>query len=334
MCKYEEVVRKVQALLEDNKGWEDTYAEYAEKILQQSSKIEEAEGKISLQKPLFIYMPLTNAMKAGNPKFSLRYLGQDVASLTVEKEKAYLKVSKDFHKNNIKYFGYQGPIIEKAIWDDNNAKSYKNHFIDHFNNHGKRNDNKNEEHRLESALLTELEKAEYEDNLKSLNDIKPVKICNLSRFQMKTPIRASQISNIYYKGNGGARGGGIDVLCQVSEEGKSKLCIMELKTLKTADSKKALKQGLAYATFIRALLRSKSGQDWYKIFGFDRVLPGKDLKIQVACAMPSTAKNDYSFSNKVIAFNDGTGDEFELHYMYFKEEKNIIEEVETSLNNS
>ncbi len=331
MCNYEDVVRKVQALLEDNNGWEVKYAKHAEEIFQQSSKIKKTKENFHEWKPLFLYLNLTNAMDSSNPKFSLRYLGQQVARLTVEEEKVFLS-SSDSHKNNKDYFDYQGPIIEKAIWGEFNseAKDFRRFFKEHFERDGKGNaKTNNEERRLESALLTELEKKNSKEKCKGMHGIQPVKINSIARYQMATPLSAS--NNIHYGSSD--KGGGVDILCRVGAGAGTKLCVMELKQKGTLP-KDALIQGLAYATFIRALLRSKSGQDWFKIFGFKRVLPKQGLKMHIACAMPSSIKNDYSFANEIIAFDDGTSDKFELHYIYFKEANNIIIDVDTSLNNS
>jgi hypothetical protein len=90
---------------------------------------------------------------------------------------------------------------------------------------------------------------------------------------------------------------------------------------------KAILQGLAYATFITELLRSESGQEWWKIFGFSGKLP-EQLELCVACVMPSTKNNDIFFANKIIKT---AKDSFHLHYIYFKEEDNKVVNIETSL---
>jgi len=66
---------------------------------------------------------------------------------------------------------------------------------------------------------------------------------------------------------------------------------------------------------------------WWKIFGFNRKLPG-EIKINVVCAMPSINNNDTSFAGKNILIEN---DCFQVHYIYFKENKNRIENIVTSL---
>ena len=161
-------------------------------------------------------------------------------------------------------------------------------------------------------LLTEFSKKSGKD--KVLCNIQPVKIAGIARFQMPTPLYASDIKKLKYSGTGG---GGIDIISRIGTGGAIKLCIMELKDENNAKETptKAILQGLAYATFIRELLRSKNGQDWWKIFGFSGKLP-EQLELYVVCVMPSKQNNDIFFANKIIKT---AKDSFHLHYIYFQE---------------
>jgi hypothetical protein len=104
---------------------------------------------------------------------------------------------------------------------------------------------------------------------------------------------------------------------------------MELKdeNVKSEPPKDAIKQAVAYATFIRELLRSNAGTSWWKLFGFSGKLP-KQLVLFAACVMPSNLENDYSFKEMDL---DIDGDIIRLHYMYFTEENNKTISVDTSL---
>ena len=161
-------------------------------------------------------------------------------------------------------------------------------------------------------FLTKFSKKSRKD--KYLCNIQPVKIAGIARFQMPTPIRASDIKNLRYAG---PSGGGIDILSRIGTGKATKLCIMELKDENNSKETpvKAIQQGLAYATFIRELLRSNSGKVWWKIFGFSGKLP-EQVELYVACVMPSIDNNDTSFANKIIKT---TKDSFHLHYIYFQE---------------
>ncbi|MCX5905301.1 MAG: hypothetical protein NTV89_17940, partial [Proteobacteria bacterium] len=124
-------------------------------------------------------------------------------------------------------------------------------------------------------------------------------------------------------------GGGIDIISRIGTGRATKLCIMEVKDENHSKEPptKVIQQGLAYATFIRELLRSNSGEEWWKIFGFNGKCPYKP-ELYVTCVMPSTVNNDKSFAGNIIK-NDQ--DSFHLHYIYFREENNKLRDIETSL---
>ena len=173
-------------------------------------------------------------------------------------------------------------------------------------------------------LLTEFSKKNGKD--KVLCNIQPVKIAGIARFQMPTPLYASEIKKFKYAG---PSGGGIDILSRIGTGNATKLCIMELKDENAPKEPpaKAILQGLGYATFIRELLRSKSGQEWWEIFGFSGILP-EQIELCVACVIPSTSNNDTSFANKIIKT---TKDSFRLHYIYFQEKDNKVVDIDTSI---
>jgi len=97
-------------------------------------------------------------------------------------------------------------------------------------------------------LLTEFSKKSGKD--KVLCNIQPVKIAGIARFQMPTPLYASDIKNVEFAK---WEGGGIDILSRIGTGNATKLCIMELKDENAPKEPptKAIFQGLAYATFIR-----------------------------------------------------------------------------------
>jgi hypothetical protein len=146
---------------------------------------------------------------------------------------------------------------------------------------------------------------------------------------MPTPLYASNITNIKYAKSAG---GGIDILSRIGKSNKTKLCIMELKDENTAKEppEKVILQSLAYATFIRELLRSDSGQKWWKIFGFGGKIP-RQLELYVASVMPSREnmrEKDRSFADVIIKTGE---DSFHLDYIYFHVVANKIVDIETSL---
>ena len=123
---------------------------------------------------------------------------------------------------------------------------------------------------------------------KILCNIQPVKLAGIARFQMPTPLSAAKIKEVKFIG---PAGGGIDIISRIGAGSATKLCIMELKDENKPDEPpaKVILQGLAYAVFIKELLRSESGAEWWKIFGFSGKLP-EQLELYVICVMPSKKK--------------------------------------------
>ena len=143
---------------------------------------------------------------------------------------------------------------------------------------------------------------------------------------MPTPLSACNINNVK---NVGPAGGGIDIISRIGKGGATKLCIMELKdeNKPSEPPSKVILQGLAYAVFILELLRSDSGAEWWKIFGFSGKLPVY-LELYVTCVMPSIEKNETFFGGTII--NNGK-DSFNLNYIYFDEEDHKVTGIKTSL---
>lgn len=149
---------------------------------------------------------------------------------------------------------------------------------------------------------------------------------------MPTPISASNPKKLTYS-TGHSLGGGIDILCRVGSAGRPNLCIMEVKDEYNPKEppSMAIKQALAYATFVRELLRSEDCEKWWHIFGFKK--PRKQIKLLVTCVMPAPASGDpdISFGDTTILFDPDSTDCAVLHYMYINECDNKIKVVSTSL---
>ena len=321
-CK--NTILETQKLLKQNKEWGIRYFKYAEEINANLETIIKHKKRFNEWSPLYLYMNVTEAK--GSMKFSLRYLGQDVAKLKVDTDKITIS-TKGFDKNNERDFGCDVQLKKgkdgNVEWKSADASNFRSYF----STHPKRTNSsrkKNEEHRIESLLLTEFSKRSSKN--KKLCNTQPVKLANIARFQMPTPL--SESKKIKYSVQ---RGGGIDIISRIGTGRSTKLCIMEVKdeNVSKEPPSKAIQQCLAYATFIRELLGSNSGKKWWKIFGFNGDCPDKP-GIYVACVMPSKTNNDTSFAGDIIENDQGS---FHLHYIYFEEDDNKIVNIETSLGN-
>lgn len=305
---FEETVKNVYHLLNDNSEWIDRYRQYASYLAENSSKIESLKEGFHQWAPLYLYMNIGLAKGAAN-SFSLRYKGQNVAAIKAENGKITLSTkvgSTNYVDTNKKYFGIDLDLEDSVEWTSEVAKEFRSQF-----KHCSIDKNpKVLEHAFESAFLTELEKDSAAEKLPALCGIQPVKLADICRFQMCTPLKASSGSVEHT----GASGGGIDILARVGLGSGSQLCVMELKQ---APDKDAMKQAVAYAAFLMKLLTDEEcGQTWHNIFGYKRPF-GK--KIKVCTVMPENLKRTGSpiFSGETLETPDGI---LELHQIYVNQD--------------
>ena len=314
------VVEQTQRVLKENTGWRTRWAGYASNIRDSKPNIEEVRKRFRERPPLRVYLNITSAQKAkSSVNFDLRYRGQNVAKLKGCKDGKHKLSTKGYYERNQRYFRCNIRLSDEA-WDGKKAGEFRKFFKDHDR---KRIPNastkkKNVEHRLESQFLTEFSTLEH----KAIRNIKPVRFCGV-RFPMPTPIIASKHAVPSYPGYGAKndKGGGIDILARIGSGGlATRLCIMELKDENSPSEPPALvmTQAVAYATFIRELLRSDAGQDWWELFEFGGKIP-ESLELYAACVMPSVYKNDDSFGN--MEFNISKNDTIKLHFLYFTEKE-------------
>ena len=209
-------------------------------------------------------------------------------------------------------------------WDSKDAQSLRDFFGKKkpLRTKGKKD---NDEHRIESLMLSALGETKGEKKLKEIHGIQPVKLFkNVARFQFPTPLAASDTNDKKYSGSSG---GGIDILARNRCGRRTRICVLELKAGKEKVTN-VLNQGLAYAVFIRELLHSKSGEKWYQLMGFNGKIPSA-LLINVVAVMPYKHNADIPFAENELSL--GGNDKAILHYMYFTESNNEITAVETSL---
>jgi len=325
----QEIVNRVQILLDDKKEeWNKLYKGHAEKIFNNIENIKKCKMNFNVWKPLYLYLNISNSEKS-SPEFSLRYRGKNVASLSIKgidviiSTSKYIRTNKDLFDCDIE--------LSNANWNSIKAKEFRKHYSMNLDSNPNFKKQYNE-HRIESLLLTEFSKnkcSKKRQCKKIIKNIQPVKLAGIARFQMPTPISASK--KIDYSCI--VRGGSIDILARVGTGPNTKLCIMEIKDeyKHKDDPIKALKQGLAYAVFIRELIRSDSGEKWWKLFGFNHPVP-KKLKLYVSCVMPFNDKlinDDKPFSSDTINMKD-SDDTIQLHYIYFEYKNDEISIIDKS----
>ena len=332
MVTYNDVIKETLILLQkDRTEWETRYKGYLTKIANNENK--QIALKPPVKKPLFIYTTVSNETKT-NPKRYLRFMGQNVGSLLQKNGNCFLKISSDDYNNSGAFAGYSISGIKQGEWDwekSTEAKRFRDFF---YNYHGKKNNN-GHEHTVESAFLTDLEKKKGTG--KTLKYIQPVEIRG-KRFQMPTPLNASSLHKIkdpadlknkklfrYSKHNGG----GIDILARRRKASHTYITVIELKDKydKNEPPEKAMFQAVAYATFIRELIRSYAadGIGWYNLFlnkadGTATAEVPTELVIKCVVAMPGLnvkmLDNQLQARNlKVLMPFNNSKDRIELHFI-------------------
>ena len=317
---YAAVIEETQKLLAENVEWRNRYAGYASAILEKMSSIDAIRKQFKEPSSLKFYLTTTEAKDAKKVvTIQLRYLGQIVAEMKCQ-DGAKMLSTKKYEATNKEDFDCTIALAD-CDWLNGEASAFRSYFE---NRPAQRNKKKKEEHRLESLLLTEFKK----EKDKALRYIQPVKIANC-RFPMPTPLKASTPEKVTYSGT---NGGGIDILTRTGCGTAKNLCIIELKKdehSKTKPARYAMEQAINYTVFIRELLRSDAGANWWKLFGFGGSIP-KKLTLFAACAMPYTNDADTSFAGMEYSIGE---DIIKLHYIYFEEANNAITKIHTSLPN-
>ena len=319
--EYGKVVKAVLEALTENPEWKRRYHNYCldERTISTIKKMRKA---FRLRAPIYSYLTISKAMNADATKatFDLRYQGQSIADLVVsakpgEKAKGYevsLQISEGKAKTNLRDFEFS--MAENAsgnpIWSLKDAAKFRAHFKAEpvRTNAGNK---KNQEHRVESEILTDMRKKSAAGKI--LRNMQPALLCG-ERFQMPTPISASGVKNgrIAY---GAPQGGGIDILARAGHGGNTSLCIIEVKDQNESKEppQAAMKQAIAYATFIWQLLRADAelGQKWWNMFGFGRDIPAK-LALFAVVAMP-VKDSDEKYPGAEMQLNQN--DKIVLHYI-------------------
>ena len=332
MSIYSDKSQETLHLLRENPEWIARYQDYAEVISDNIEVLKERKASFHRWRPLYVYLTTSEMKKNGNVRFSLRYMGQEVGKIAVKDQILCYPA----YENNRKNFGYAPDFQGEIFWNSTEAHNFRQFFSEKMpcrNDCGKRND----EHRYESLLLSHFEKREKE--IPAFRNIRPVTVIPGVRFPMPTPISASNKTSVTYSGTAG---GGIDIFTRAGIGKATHLNIMELKdeNRKGEEPNLVIRQAIAYATFILRLLRSNSGEKWFRLFGFTSGLPDQ-IKVYATCVMPKGYCEDKSFSHQKIYVHqtydkatdtpDDHSDIIELHYIYFEENNGTIFNAQTSL---
>ncbi len=322
-----EIVEKTSSILTKNKEeWERIYARYANSVVHNRTKYGEHSRCFKIGTPLHKYSSLGKVMSDSKTStFDLRFAGQSIGIVfvnTYKTPKVKLTVTDKQSQYAKEHFGFENSIeLKKVDWDDEKAQRFRSFFHNQESTHNIAI--KSEEHRIENFLLQEFSK-KTRKQAKKLCNIQPVRLGG-QFFQLTTPLKASTHNPVYsVNSKGGATGGGIDILARVKQKStRFRLTIIEIKDENNANESQELvmQQALIYATFIAHLLRSKSGNDWWKIFreNFDECSVPNHLDLNVVSLMPQGDSHEGDMSDIYLKGLNAT---LHLYTLYYTKDKN------------
>jgi len=295
-----EIVDKTSAVLNENPEWAGIYKDYAKAIRAKQDEYVEYGKKIKPKqiKPIQVYSSIDHVK---NDTYDLRFAGQSIGGITVDKETGDLQLHVDEAKaaRTKKYFGFEMQPLN-VEWAKEDAET----FIDNYRklSIGKVNVY-SEKRKIESLILEEFAKTSRAED-KKLCYIQPVRLCK-QFYQLTTPLGASDhkvLPTIAIRrtddGKLAAAGGGIDILARIkTKANESRLVIIELENKQEGSDVETMFKALAKATFIAHLLRSNSGEDWWKLFGFNdnKVKDALTIDLYVVTLMPKGSSKEGDF---------------------------------------
>jgi hypothetical protein len=298
--------------------FEKRILEWVERIEKSSQIIKGAKKTFQKWKPLRFYTSFSKAKGINTVEFSVRFYGQEVAQLRAyQNGSTKLVIDEDRAKNNSKYFQFD---LKKGMyeWKDKEAALFRKHFKQLAQNPLKDIKPRVSEHKVESIIIEEMEKNSKTKFGGAFSGIQPVTIEGFP-FQMPLPISASSGKPLSTDGN-------IDILARRRcSDGKVRLSVWELKKPKTFA--KAIDQVYIYTIGLIQLLRSSSGQRWFKIFGFNGPIPKKlEIEAVVLVSSDQLKKMESTFN----AFRKSTplnfnGDTIKFSAAYYNENNYFIE---------
>ena len=321
-----EIVEKTSRILANNKEeWERIYARYASSVVQNKAKYGEHSRCFKINSPLHKYSSLGKVMSDKETSiFDLRFAGQSIGTVSVNTDntpKVTLSVTDKQAQYAKEHFGFENSVELKENWDNEKAQRFRSFFQNQEST--KNIAIKSEEHRIENFLLHEFSK-KTRKQAKKLCNIRPVRLGG-QFFQLTTPLKASKHDPEYsVNSRGGASGGGIDILARVKQKSsRFRLTIIELKdeNNKNESQELVMQQALIYATFIAHLLRSKSGNDWWKIFreNFDECCVPNHLDLNVVSLMPQGESHEGDMTDIPLKELNTT---LHLYTLYYSKDKN------------
>jgi hypothetical protein len=305
-----------------NQGAEAKAAGWAEKLRDARESILSAKQRFHEWYPLKLYLSYTTATKS-RIDFSLRYLGQQVATLRVDASgDVYINISPLTAAVNADLCGIN--LIGKHPWRGAEAQQFRRHFqcLDHSEYHSSV---KSEEHYIESEFLRHMKDPTGSKFNGTLRGIQPVMLGGFP-FQFPVPISGNTGVPKLTKGN-------IDILARRGTGKGTKISVWELKRPKTTAH--AISQAYIYSVTLLKMLRTRqSGDIWYRdIIGFGCKVPDKLAIESVVAVSIADDRNRREFEDKLRAFKRENSlsignDTINLHIAHYRKKPLTVEMME------
>ena len=255
------ILREIDNLWEANNSFKDKLRSWLDQIKLTQQRAAEMRQYFHQWRPLSAYVKAGNKTGKDLFSFSLRFLGQEVASLIVRGSDVYLNVSDKTAQTNNRFF--QNLIMPAGTygWRGKKAQYFRRYFQDVV-----KKDSiglHSPEHMIESRIIKEMFSKSRKKFGGAFSGIQPV---TLSGFPLQFPLPISGSS-----GTPKATNGHIDILAR-RRAGRVCLSVWELKA--PGKYKNTLREVYIYSTTLLKMLRDPDlGQEWYKIFGFSGKIP-------------------------------------------------------------
>jgi hypothetical protein len=294
-----DLLRKVDELWNtDKEGIEERIRGWVRDLDAKRAEIVAARRQFRQWTPLRVYTCTSQAKKNRRPTFSLRYCGQEVATLILKTDgKLYVSIRNPTQSNNARDFDVPVATSYEFAWDSSRGRAFREHFKKHrlWQEPPKRV----REHHLESMVIREMHRKTSTKFGTILTQIQPVLLYGMLPFQVPIPFSAS--AGVPEPAKRG--GGNIDILARRrGHDNRVRLSVWELKRPGNIDH--AVVQSCIYAAVLRYMLRSSAGSEWYRLFGFLRALPAS-LEIEAVVLLSESKRKECAA--QVEALRNGRG---------------------------
>jgi len=252
----------------------------------QREKVVAARRQFRQWAPLRVYTSVARAKKKGASTFSLRYCGQEVATLILKPDgKLYVSIAAKTQSANAQYFGVPIGTNKSFPWDSPEGRKFRRQFKQHACE--SQSTGTPREHFLESTIIQEMQLKTSSKFGRILSQVQPVLLYGILPFQVPIPFAATNGEPKFSE-----QGGEIDILARRrGEDGHVRLSVWELK--RPGHIRHAVFQSYIYAVTLRYMLRSSSGAEWFKLFGFRRALP-VSLDVESVVLLSEAKREEYA----------------------------------------